>query len=876
MMGKSEMEEESAGKRLRKRIFKRRRERFDGTRESDADIQATEEKLPSKIPGRLLGLEGMVHTSSDTFLEEPPSGVFDISGLDNISANIKRLWKQMKAMGWERELIKSYVHDLLDLESNTPNPAVYGLLENIITNQDPREASLIDTSNRRIEWKRAIHACTRLEESKRTSFSQAEENQTHSFTNIVYSIWSLWEDSLSLGADMAETVDKFMKLKDSPTEILILFREICKKRAEDPAYKKYIPLGSVATELAQVKDILDKRRYELVATIAEKDRRNEYWRMYRHILELPDSVPGYVFSMLSNAFETCPDKFKGDDLLKQTMDTVESLQKLFHLYDNQFLKRNFYLTERSMAKNPENNYEVNASNLQKFNEHLRTMRKEFSHNRKDITIAHSGEAAERAELMQAEQLAIDHAKLAKLLLENHPKIYSRLDKKIKRLDKSNLTSKQITDFIKLYFDNVIKGLEPHDREQLGNLLLFERQLATQKTLHRSDLEKLLAQDPTPCHKELKRFVKKQFGPSMDVDVIIDLSLDSMHWYDTKALVRTYNELRDAYADDRIEMAQYDKAIERFAEEFYIPSDLKRTSVQYTALVSDGHRFLLGEHPILRDKAFTAKTEKPDIALIGWGCGTAKREVYLYKKLEEYFTPHLHLIDKNEDMLAEACLICDENGIEPFTHTIDFIRDFSPAKFSSLDMPVLATFFGGTPFNLDERWKVFDDVRKIFLNLSPEDRDRSMMLIEGHKTKDKRFYTDNRSKDFFALYLGNRLGIPYERITDEYGNLTHFTSYNKKEKRLDIYYIITKDHPATTDRSSEGDETATSSLFRKGNIVKVGYSGKLDVKEFNRKMKALGFSSESSHRGTHTIVTSQYSPKLLDRFWAWYFRRKYKT
>ncbi len=306
----------------------------------------------------------------------------------------------------------------------------------------------------------------------------------------------------------------------------------------------------------------------------------------------------------------------------------------------------------------------------------------------------------------------------------------------------------------------------------------------QNTKIRDDRNKLIKRIKTSRMHELRvpLHVVKFYQDMYDIKVypyMIDIGEDNDAWYRWSESADSYMNLNDeADAEQRI-----DKEL------------MKAISNR------------LMDRNLLHDRK---------VALAGLACGDALPELVLSEEIKKKYsvsngTPldvWLCLYDINDTMLHRAARNCNSNMLLASLKRKD-IRKLNYDDFAAIQRQLIITMFGRTYFNLETGSdSLIDSLVDICVQHHDKEKRDAMILIEGVKQNNMKYYWDRKAEDMHVNYMLRRLEIDkdvicYDRTSTQriprtpFGNdaySTYAALRPETKDKVEFYFVALRPAP----------------------------------------------------------------------------------
>ena len=407
---------------------------------------------------------------------------------------------------------------------------------------------------------------------------------------------------------------------------------------------------------------------------------------------------------------------------------------------------------------------------------------------------------------------------------------------------------KINEFIDLYSRFLLKTLPAEKAGILAPTLRTLIEFSRNKEEHEIILKKILRRGPTSCSPYLMEKLKEATG--MDIEQYLDLRPLQKTLYTTYPSFLSFQALADA----------------GFCRENYLQ--------------------------LAEDLAGLGIIDTKQLVFAG-GCGIAKKEAVLIKKLRELCSSdellseiELILNDNSKPARDLALLTCVSEGICEFSHpppVVDWdIERLHPAQFAKYrellaDRQLIFTLFGGIAFNITNTRATYARIRDIFMRRAYGDlydrtaTARAAITVWKHLRGqvDKKTYLERREEGAMPDLI-----ITEWNRSKDMGYYHHPSSIEFLNRGVDAgYQISAKDlaHDGPIFIPDEqGHKVSSFYILKKGHrlnedgmtpAVLVIDSGKPDEKRFEQTMNEVGLSSQFfRYNGSIVAVSQIQSPE----------------
>ncbi|MBU0457303.1 MAG: hypothetical protein ABH824_05240 [Nanoarchaeota archaeon] len=213
----------------------------------------------------------------------------------------------------------------------------------------------------------------------------------------------------------------------------------------------------------------------------------------------------------------------------------------------------------------------------------------------------------------------------------------------------------------------------------------------------------------------------------------------------------------------------------------------------------------------------------NIVTVNLACGSAYSELRFGEILgskRNGFDVQSLLIDNNAPMLESAALNCQisrkkasllKKDIRYLSYEGDVLPYFQPQ-----DRQLILTLFGRTFFNLELTAEVvIERIFEIAERHSRNSKSPTIVLLEGDKEKNMKYYRDPGSEQMHLVYLANRLDVRKENFFVR-NESTYAALLTPDKSKVEFYFLITEDVPMV--------KTALNSFWlRSGRVIRIGES-----------------------------------------------------
>ena len=649
-----------------------------------------------------------------------------------------------------------------------------------------------------------------------------------------YSIFSSWMndiedskvnyDSVSLVKDISsslEGIKKAVTLQGNSEDVQKFLTEINGKLKHPLFPPQFSHLGEIATKTAYIyrSCVIEKGNQETYQ-LWEQFRRKFVMGTYPEVVSALAKLPSYVPPSLTTFISDAIENISDTEHLTELMRTIS---EHYHLFNNKEI--NAFL--EGINKQYPATAEMAVKQL--------NQRMQLRASEKELLAREIEETSEKIYLLELDDPEpYIRKKEHDISLSLGPDKAHEFKKNIRIFEDVGIGS--LTTFMNLYCKFLEKKLSKEDERHFGSMLGSLSVYSKRKQENKTILDNILSEGPTKINFSLRKKIKAEY----DAEIT--------HVWDLRPLQANLYSTYHAFAN-------YQEVVNR-----------KFENKKYTGFLD----FLL-EKDYLED----------DILVVAGGCGLAKKESLLVKRLREKEDrqAELLLIDRNEQVTNLALLHSIQEGLYdlsdlPPVLNIDLTK-ISPEHFKELrdlmDRQILLTMFGGTPFNQPNMWEMYARERDIFAlrkygpnydhniftrtsawikSLMAEERwvikarehanKPDLLITEGDSRKDLSYYCQPSSIEFLNKGIVNR----YQIYPDDLLSRDPLITIDESEQKIKSFYLLREDHDL-----NEG-------THHNAQAVLVIDSGTLDVDKFNAMMANLGWKNDFFYHGDSVLAVSQ--------------------
>ena len=649
-----------------------------------------------------------------------------------------------------------------------------------------------------------------------------------------YSIFSSWMndiedskvnyDSVSLVKDISsslEGIKKAVTLQGNSEDVQKFLTEINGKLKHPLFPPQFSHLGEIATKTAYIyrSCVIEKGNQETYQ-LWEQFRRKFVMGTYPEVVSALAKLPSYVPPSLTTFISDAIENISDTEHLTELMRTIS---EHYHLFNNKEI--NAFL--EGINKQYPATAEMAVKQL--------NQRMQLRASEKELLAREIEETSEKIYLLELDDPEpYIRKKEHDISLSLGPDKAHEFKKNIRIFEDVGIGS--LTTFMNLYCKFLEKKLSKEDERHFGSMLGSLSVYSKRKQENKTILDNILSEGPTKINFSLRKKIKAEY----DAEIT--------HVWDLRPLQANLYSTYHAFAN-------YQEVVNR-----------KFENKKYTGFLD----FLL-EKDYLEE----------DILVVAGGCGLAKKESLLVKRLREKEDrqAELLLIDRNEQVTNLALLHCIQKGLYglsdlPPVLNIDLTK-ISPEHFKEfrdlMDRQILFTMFGGTPFNQPNMWEMYARERDIFAlrkygphydqniftrtsawikSLIAEERwmikvrehanKPDLLITEGDSRKDLSYYCQPSSIEFLNKGIANR----YQIYPDDLLSKNPLITIDDSEQKMKSFYLVREDHHLN------------KNIHPNAQAILVIDSGTLDEDKFNSMMANIGWQNDFFYHDNSIIAVSQ--------------------
>ncbi|MBT5342587.1 hypothetical protein HOL59_03305 [Candidatus Woesearchaeota archaeon] len=649
-----------------------------------------------------------------------------------------------------------------------------------------------------------------------------------------YSIFSSWMDdvedskvnydAVSLVKDIGSSLEGIKKAVtvQGNAEMVQSFLTEINGQLKHPIFPpQFSHLGEIATKTAYLyRSCVVEKGNQDTYQLWEQFRRKFVMGTYPEVVSALAKLPSYVPPPLTTFISDAIENIGDADHLTELMRTIS---EHYHLFNNKEIN-NFL---EGINKQYPATAEMAVKQL--------NQRMQLRASEKELLAREIEETSEKIYLLELDDPEpYIRKKEHDVALSLGPEKAHEFKKNIRIFEDVGIGS--LTTFMNLYCKFLEKKLSEEDERHFGSMLGSLSVYSKRKQENKTILDNILSKGPTKINSSLRKKLKTEYDA--EITHVWDLRPLQANLYSTYHAFANYQEVVNRKFEDK----------------------------KYTGFLD----FLL-EKDYLEE----------DILVVAGGCGLAKKESLLVKRLREKENrqAELLLIDRNEQVTNLALLHSIQEGLYdlsdlPPVLNIDLTK-ISPEHFKELrdlmDRQILLTMFGGTPFNQPNMWEMYARERDIFAlrkygphydqniftrtsawikSLIAEERwmikvrehanKPDLLITEGDSRKDLSYYCQPSSIEFLNKGIANR----YQIYPDDLLSKNPLITIDDSEQKMKSFYLVREDHHLN------------KNIHPNAQAILVIDSGTLDEDKFNSMMANIGWQNDFFYHENSIIAVSQ--------------------